>query len=95
MATCSSSRGAFLSNVDRGAVGEVRHPGDVAQVIHAGASRQRVIGGGLVDAPSGPSDPGGAEIVAQIAAGCSSAVPRPALLGASSGTGRAAYRWSL
>jgi hypothetical protein len=43
-------------------------PGDIAQVIHAGAPRKLVIGGGLVDAPSGPSDPRGAEIVAQVAA---------------------------
>lgn len=43
-------------------------PGDVARVIHAGAPRKLVIGGALVDAPSGPSDPRGAEIVAHVTA---------------------------
>jgi len=43
-------------------------PGDVAQVIHAGAARKLVIAGALVDAPSGPSDPRGAEIVARVTA---------------------------
>jgi hypothetical protein len=42
-------------------------PGDVAQVIHAGAPRKLVIDGALVDAPSGPSDPRGPEIVARVA----------------------------
>jgi hypothetical protein len=43
-------------------------PGDVAQVIHASDPRKLIIGGTLVDAPSGPSDPRGAEIVAEVAA---------------------------
>lgn len=43
-------------------------PGDVAQVIHAGAPRKLVIGGELVDAPSGPSDARGADVVARITA---------------------------
>lgn len=42
-------------------------PGDVAQVIHAGAPRKLVIDGALVDAPSGPADPRGPELVARVA----------------------------
>jgi len=42
--------------------------GDVAQLIRAGAPRKLIIGGALVDAPSGPSDPRGNEIAAQVAA---------------------------
>jgi hypothetical protein len=43
-------------------------PGDVAQALSADAPRKLLIGGSLVDTPSGPSDPRGAHAVALVTA---------------------------